>query len=259
VTQSDSPDSMTAPTPLAEQFKEHAIHVTEFAAALADRLPSRWLADTDNIAVATDPARPRIWDRGPLSVSDLLTGQGRRCVLTSPHGLQLYVTPRPGRPHRLVVAPMLPAATSPIHVRGLPPPRAVSVRDDPARAAATVRRRLLHDYRMKALSAWRQASTGPLRVEVRLDAGGRPAWNAPYLRALLHLLGEEDYLLDPVTGLCHLPDEVSREQAARMVRESGARLAEIGFHVPGAADVSANSTSTAPIPSGTTIRRMPRR
>lgn len=229
-----------------------------FAAGLADRLRGGWLAEASTTPMATDPARRRIWNTGPLSVPDLQADRAHRCVLTSPHGLQLYVTLRPSHPHRFVIAPMLPAATNSVHVRGLPAPRAVSVRADPARAAATIQRRLLHDYRMKALAAWRQASTGPLRVDVRVDADRRPAWNAPYPRALLHLLGEEGYLLDPATGLCHLPTGVSREQATQLVRESSVRLADIGFYVPGAADAAANSGRTTRIPSGPATRRAPR-
>ncbi|WP_217550035.1 hypothetical protein [Streptomyces sp. GbtcB6] len=206
--------------------------LTAYAASLAERLPGRWQPDPATTPLAEDPASHRIWDSGPMAYTAYETADLRRTILTSFDGRQLYVMPRPYRPGQFLVLPMLPAATGHEHVRGFPAPRGLAVRADPARAADAVRRRhLLLDYRVTALAAWRRASTGRLRVDVRFDAEARPRIYAPYARALIELLAHGGFLLDPATGECHLPEGLPPQQAAGLLAASTARLQSLGFTV----------------------------
>ncbi|NYV75345.1 hypothetical protein [Streptomyces sp. UH6] len=195
--------------------------VTRFATGLAARLPGRWQVDPATAVVRTDPARHRIWHPGPLTSTRLATADVRRCVLTSPHGLQLYVMPRPGRPRTYVVAPMLPAGTSPVHAQDITSPLGITVPADATRAAVRVRRRLLPDYRFKAMPAWRQAATGHLRVQLFLDDHDQWAWHAPYAQAARLLIADEGHRLDPATGWCCPPADDS-DRLARAVDLLGA-------------------------------------
>ncbi|GGZ79720.1 hypothetical protein GCM10010344_53520 [Streptomyces bluensis] len=212
--------------------EELPLHVTEFATALADRLPGRWQPGPATTLIAQDAASNRIWDSGPLAYTAFEAAYVQRCVLTSPHGLQLYVMPRPHRPVQYLVLPMLPAGTSHEHVQGLADaPRGIAVPAYPARAAAAVQRRFLIDYRLAAMPAWRRASPGRLLVEIRFDAEARPRITCTYGRALIHLLAYGGFLLDPATGECHLPQDLPPEQAARQLHRSVARLESLDFTV----------------------------
>ncbi|PIM71278.1 hypothetical protein CTU88_14210 [Streptomyces sp. JV178] len=150
-------------------------------------------------------------------------------VLTSPHGLQLCVLPRPHRLRQYLVAPMLPAGCNYNHILGVPAPRCIAVGDQPAGAAEEVRRRMMFNYRIAAMQAMRHASPNPLRVTCTFDAAGRPRVTATYGRALYELLGQRNFLLDPATGECHLPQTLSLEQAVREVHQTAARLRALGF------------------------------
>ncbi|MEV7888457.1 hypothetical protein ACWD3I_29680 [Streptomyces sp. NPDC002817] len=206
--------------------------ITAFAASLAERLPGRWRPDPATRPLAEDPASHRIWDSGPMAYTAFEAADVHGTILTSLDGRQLYVMPRPYRPDQFLVLPMLPAATGHEHVWGFPAPRGLAVRADPARAADAVRRRhLLLDYRVTALAAWRRASTGRLRVDVRFDAEARPRISAPYARALIELLTHGGFLLDPATGECHLPEGLPPQQAADRLAASTAHLENLGFTV----------------------------
>ncbi|MEU9396546.1 hypothetical protein AB0D86_41925 [Streptomyces sp. NPDC048324] len=226
------------------------MHVTEFAPALADRLPGRWQPGPATTLIAQDAASNRIWDSGPLAYTAFEAADVQRCVLTSPHGLQLYVMPRPHGPDQYLVLPMLPAGTSHEHVQGLKDaPRGIAVPTHPARAAAAVRRRFLIDYRLTAMPAWRRASPGHLLVEVRFDAEARPRITCTYGRALIHLLAYGGFLLDPATGECHLPQDLPPEQAARQLHRSVARLESLDFTVAVLPPHSAARTADRSVPS----------
>jgi hypothetical protein len=226
----------------------HHPDVTHFATGLAARLPGRWQVDPVTAVVRTDPARHRIWHPGPIPTAALETADVQRRVLTSPHGLQLYVMPRPGRPRTYVVAPMLPAGTRPVHAQDITGPLGITVPDDATRAAVCVRRRLLPDYRFKAMPAWRQAATGHLRVQLVLDDHGHPAWHAPYAQAARLLIAIEGHRLDPATGLCYPPtgdvDRLARAVdllgahgyrvcvAAALTERTGQAAAGVPAHTP---------------------------
>jgi hypothetical protein len=200
--------------------------VLGFASSLAARLPGRWQPDPTLVTVRADPARHRIWHPGPLTPTRLATADVHRCVLTSPHGLQLYVMPRPNRPGTYVVAPMLPAGTNRVHAQDIDAPVGITVPGNPARAAASVRRRMLPDYRFMVMPAWRQAAIGHLRVQLLLDAHRQPAWNAPYAHAVRLLLIQEGHRLDPATGWCYPPtDDIDcLDRAVELLSSHGYRI-----------------------------------
>ncbi|KPI02851.1 hypothetical protein OK074_5001 [Actinobacteria bacterium OK074] len=206
------------------------MHLTSFAQELAARIPGRWQADPHPTDMVTDPASNRLWDSGPLAHISVTTGQ--RCVLTSPHGLQLYVVDLPDRRREFIVAPLLPAGIRHHHTRGVIAPRAITVPADPVRAAARVRQRQLFAYRVAAAKARTQASPGPgMPVHVVLDAQSRPRVTSFHDRAVSLLIAEERFLLDPVTGQCHLPDTVTGTDALRWTRRAVHKLEKLDFSV----------------------------
>jgi hypothetical protein len=211
--------------------QQAASAVTDFSAALAERMPGRWQAGPPTSFAAQEAGSRRIWHSGPLAYAAFDAAGIQRCVLTSPHGLQLYVLPRPRRPAQFLVLPMLPAGCDPQHVQGLASPRGIAVPADPVRAAAVVRRRMLLEYRLASMPARRAATTKRLHVQVAFDDQRRPRIRTTYLRALHLLLGQGGFLLDPATGECHLPDTVTVKQAGRQLHKSLQRLRHLGFAV----------------------------
>ncbi|MGW0137542.1 hypothetical protein [Streptomyces calvus] len=217
--------------------------VPGFAAALAERLPGRWQAGPPVNLAAQDAGNHRIWHSGPLAYTAFNATNLHRYVLTSPHGLQLYVLPRPRRSDQFLVLPMLPAGCDKQHVRGLTSPRGIAVPAEPVRAAAAVRRRMLLEYRFASMPARRAAITQRLQVQVTFDARHRPRIRTTYLRALHLLLGQGGFLLDPATGECHLPDTFTAKQASRQLYRSLERLRHLGFSVRVRSSVSPHSPS----------------
>ncbi|MFD3580886.1 hypothetical protein [Streptomyces sp. NPDC058683] len=205
------------------------MNITEFTHALAERLPG-WQPSTSAVPMAGDQAGGRMWDSGPLPYTAYEAG-AQRTVLTHHWGLQLYVMPRPHRPGQYLVLPMLPANTSHRHVQGIRAPRGIAVPDDPVRAAAALHRRLLLAYRLAAPTPIRRSSPGHLQVHVTLDAHQRPRIRSGYLGANAELLAHGGFLLDPVTGECHLPDDLSPEQIRSHLIISLQRLRHQNFHI----------------------------
>ncbi|MFI9755744.1 hypothetical protein [Streptomyces collinus] len=205
--------------------------VNGFATAVADRLPGRWKTGPAASLVAEEAGSHRIWHSGPLAYTAFNAADVQRCVLTSPHGLQLYVLPRPHRSDQFLVLPMLPAGCQQKHVAGLHAPRGIAVPADPARGASEVRRRMLPEYRLASMPARRAASPGHLQVQVTFDAEHRPHIRTTYARALAELLARDDFLLDPATGECHLSDAFSEKQTRRQLIKSLERLRHLDFNV----------------------------
>jgi hypothetical protein len=205
--------------------------VTGFAAAFAEHLPGRWQSGPATNLAAQDAGNHRIWHSGPLAYAAFDAGDVQRCVVTSPHGLQLYVLPRPHRANQFLVLPMLPAGCNHEHVKGLPCPHGIGVPADPVRAAAAVRRRMLLEYRFASMPARRAASPGHRQVQVTFDTERRPRIRTTYVRALIELLALDGFLLDPATGECHLPDTLTDEQASRQLIKSLERLRHLDFNV----------------------------
>ncbi|MER5813807.1 hypothetical protein [Streptomyces californicus] len=130
-------------------------------------------------------------------------------VITSLAGLQLYITPRPGRGGQFVIAPLLPAGTEHAHTDDVSAPRGIAVSADPVKAAAHVRRSLLRDFRFASMKAQSNTSSGPgIPVTITLDPNGRPEVKVANARALFELLGREEFVLDPATGRCRLPGTI---------------------------------------------------
>ncbi|MFJ6898149.1 hypothetical protein [Streptomyces hokutonensis] len=206
------------------------MHISEFTRALADRLPG-WQPDPTAVPIATDPASDRIWDSGPLPYAAFETDSVARSVITHHFGLQLYVMPRPHRPHQFLVLAMLPANTSHEHVQGLRAPRGIAVSADPVRAAADLHRRLVTDYRLASSIPIRRSSPGHFQVHVTLDDRQRPRIRSGYIPVFIELLAHGGFLLDPATGECHLPGTLSTGETRRQLVKSLQRLRRRDFRI----------------------------
>ncbi|MEU9155096.1 hypothetical protein AB0D59_32195 [Streptomyces sp. NPDC048417] len=209
--------------------EEPPVHLTEFAHALAERLPG-WQPSPHTVLIADEPAGARMWDSGPMPYTAYEAG-ARRTVLTHHWGLQLYVLPRPHRPRQYLVLPMLPANTSYWHARGIRAPRGIAVPDDPVRAAAALHRQLLLAYRLAAPIVIRRSSPGHMQVHVAFDDQQRPQIRSGYLGANAELLAHGGFLLDPATGECHLPDALSPQEVRRHLITGLQRLRHHNFHI----------------------------
>ncbi|MFC9431442.1 hypothetical protein [Streptomyces sp. NPDC056987] len=202
-----------------------------FTKAVGIRLPGAWSSDGHTIPLVGDPAGGRLWDTGPLNYTAY--GQdAHRSVLTSRHGMQLYICEHPTRTGQFVVSPLLPAGTGPADAVGVRAPRAITVAADPVRAAADIRHRQLFAFRVASVRVQTKASPGPaLPVEIVLGSGGRPYVNTVYPRALYELLTEGGFHLDPASGQCFLPRTVRTSAASHRVLHAAQRLDRLGFSV----------------------------
>lgn len=236
--------------------------LTEFATAVASRLPGRWQADEHPTPLTADPASDRLWDTGPLPYAAFPHAGAHRSVLTSAAGLQLYITQHPNRRAQFVVATMLPAGTSHAHTHGITSPRGIVTGADPVRATSKIRRRQLFALRVASMRAQTNATQGPhLPVHIAFAPDGRPRVTTVYVRALHELLAREDFRLDPASGQCHLPDTIPTEEAVQRTHQVARRLTGLGFRptfsAEGANTRSCSGTSRRPAPSAPPTGRAP--
>ncbi|RST17382.1 hypothetical protein EF908_34300 [Streptomyces sp. WAC04770] len=154
-------------------------------------------------------------------------------VITSLAGLQLYITPRPGHGGQFVIAPLLPAGTEHAHTDDVPAPRGITVPADPVKAAALVRRSLLRGFRLASMKAQSNTSSGPgIPVIITLDPNGSPEVKVANARALFELLGREEFVLDPATGRCRLPETIRNPSVVgRRTNRAVQKLERLGFIV----------------------------
>lgn len=206
--------------------------IDKFVQGLADRLPGGWRPHGPAPASA-DAVDGRLWDMGPLGYTGFVPDRPVFSVITSLAGLQLYITPRPGRGGQFVIAPLLPAGTEHAHTDDVPAPRGITVPTDPVKAAALVRRRLLFDFRLASMKAQSNTSFGPgIPVTIMLDPNGRPEVKVANARALFELLGREGFVLDPATGRCRLPETIQNPSVVgRRTNRVVQKLERLGFIV----------------------------
>ncbi|WP_188302110.1 hypothetical protein [Streptomyces sp. CBMA123] len=115
-----------------------------FTGAVACRLRGTWesaLEDVSTSAALTEMYE-RLWDLGITQWAMLEFANDRLGMLPDAQGRELVVLPRPFRAGCHLIAPLVPAGTEPGAVKDLTP-FGLSVSTSPARAAETVRRRLL--------------------------------------------------------------------------------------------------------------------
>lgn len=124
--------------------------LSDFASALAARLPGTWTSEYQRHARYEDqfPRTEQLWDVGHV---DYIVSQyvlTHDAILHGPDSQRLYVADRPLYPHQFVVAPLTPDENGikPHHFDGVEEPNGIAVPNDPARAAAQVARRVLPRY-----------------------------------------------------------------------------------------------------------------
>ncbi|KPI02862.1 hypothetical protein OK074_5012 [Actinobacteria bacterium OK074] len=124
--------------------------LSDFAAAVADRLPGSWSCAYHPHREDADQPQPgdRLWTPGPVlrSMPDWATR--RHAVLTRADGPRLYIAERPWHRPEFVVAALQPdhLGYRSHHDAGVDGPRGITVGTDPARAASDIGRRLLPRY-----------------------------------------------------------------------------------------------------------------
>ncbi|MFJ2739659.1 hypothetical protein ACIO3O_08320 [Streptomyces sp. NPDC087440] len=125
-----------------------------FAAALAARLPGTWTSEYHHHAAYSDqfPLASEIWDAGHAQWALSTFVVRHDALLHGPDGQSLCVIDRPTHLDQFLVVPLLPDDdVKPHHFDGVEEPNGIKVANSPARAAATVARRLLPRYQ-KALA-----------------------------------------------------------------------------------------------------------
>lgn len=184
--------------------------LSQFSQQVASLLGAGWSAASRRSTYATgprgwDPAEKRSWDRaeGVLWRALRRAEDGERAVLTHPHGFQLYLMERPGRPRQVLVGGLLPAGINSYGVTE--GPAAICVPRDSVRAAAVMRhRRFLWHYRVAAARVSRETRFGEVNsVVFGRDLDGTPLINVLSQHAARLLLQHgSPWLLDPESGLC---------------------------------------------------------
>ncbi|WP_404868426.1 hypothetical protein ACI1MP_10165 [Kitasatospora griseola] len=158
-----------------------------FTDQVARRLPGTWepmLADVSRSAALTE-VYEQLWDLGITQWALLEFVNDRLGMLRDSQGRELVVLPRPLRPGRYLIAPLVPTGTDPGTVEDLTP-FGVSVSGSPARAAETARRRLLPrlDYALllaeeRGLYPGPPADDGHRRVRAATARTSLPTGTAP--------------------------------------------------------------------------------
>ncbi|WP_198358322.1 hypothetical protein [Streptomyces fildesensis] len=124
--------------------------LSDFAGALAARLPGSWTSDYQRHERYEDqfPRAEQLWDNGHIHyiVSEYVLAHD--AILHGPERQRLYVTDRPRYRHQFVVAPLEPDedGVKAHHFDGVEEPNGIAVSHDPVRAAAHVARRVLPRY-----------------------------------------------------------------------------------------------------------------
>ncbi|MFI7337133.1 hypothetical protein ACIBUY_04235 [Streptomyces sp. NPDC050085] len=227
---------------------------------MANRLYGTW-RPAPPAPVHQDPARHRLWDSGPLTQQVFIEPRSaQRIVLTSPLGLQLHVTARPGRPGRFAVVPLLPAGIGRADIATVPRPFGISVPRDPARAAAAVNRRLIPDLvSAAALLPSRSEPRHATRIECAFGPDRLPYIAAAHADAVFQLLHSGRFELDPATGMFGVPDGVGTFDAALRARDATTALAATGFDVRIRAAAPHPPPAPQGLPHARTVRGVPSR
>lgn len=181
-----------------------------FAAALAARLPGHWTSAYHQHTAYRDqfPAADQLWGTGDVSwaLSEFVLGHD--AVLSGPGGQRLYVVDRPLHHRQFLVGALVPdhGGLETHHFHGVVEPNGIAVSNVPARAAATVLRRLLPSYRQALAAVYHNALAHP---------GPRTARPAPPpVEQVITLTWQED-------GTLATPSAAVSQDAARVLYRNG--------------------------------------
>ncbi|CAM5326352.1 hypothetical protein [Streptomyces abikoensis] len=218
----------------------HRADLSAFADALALRLPGTW---TSQYHPHPDyPAQFRIaeelWDMAHAhwAVAEFVLDHD--AVLAGPGGKRLYVIDRPLNQNEFIVAALAPPGLDDHLFRGVPEPNGITVGTDPARAAATVARRLLPRYDKALAEVHRRAAIEQApsvqrtaRVDFAWQADGSltAATDHPGAIDQLHRAGFQP---DPrSSGTFALPVALSPTERDQRLRSVALELGALGAHI----------------------------
>ncbi|MEV4738779.1 hypothetical protein [Streptomyces sp. NPDC049555] len=218
----------------------HRADLSAFADALAQRLPGTWTSQYHPHPdyPAQFPIAEQLWDmtHAQWAVSEFVLNHD--AVLTGPDGMRLYVIDRPLNQSEFIVAALTPPGLDDHLFRGVPEPNGIKVGTDPARAAATVARRLLPRYD-KALAEVRRRATAEQTASEKRTARVDFAWQADgSLTATTNHPGAVDHLHragfhpDPrSSNTFTLPVALSTAERDQRLRTVALELGALGAHV----------------------------
>ncbi|WP_277440982.1 hypothetical protein [Streptomyces sp. SPB162] len=146
--------------------------LSDFARALAARLPGSWSSDYQRHARYEEqfPRTEQLWDNGHVAhiVSQYVLSHD--AILHGPEGHRLFIADRPHHCDQFVAASFEPVedGIKPHHFVGVEEPHGIAIPNDPARAAARIAQRVLPRYERAVESVFDNAATLP-------DSPHRPA------------------------------------------------------------------------------------
>ncbi|MEU1819909.1 hypothetical protein ABZ543_32725 [Streptomyces roseifaciens] len=219
----------------------HRADLSAFADALAQRLPGTWTSQYHPHPdyPAQFPITEQLWDMAHAhwAVSEFVLNHD--AVLTGPGGKRLYIIDRPLNQNEFIVAALAPPGLDDHLFRGVPEPNGITVGTDPARAAATVARRLLPRYD-KALTEVHRRAAAKQAPSVQRTARVDFAWQADgSLTATTDHPGAIDHLHragfhpDPRSSDTFvLPVTLGTAERDQRLRTVALELGALGAHVP---------------------------
>ncbi|MEU7166618.1 hypothetical protein AB0A70_18530 [Streptomyces morookaense] len=236
----------------------HRADLSAFADALALRLPGTWTSQYHPHPdyPAQFPIAEELWDMAHAhwAVSEFVLNHD--AVLTGPDGKRLYVIDRPLNQNEFIVAALAPPGLDDHLFRGVPEPNGITVGADPARAAATVARRLLPCYD-KALAEVHRRAAVEQDLSVKRTARVDFAWQAdgsltattdhPATIDHLHRAGFHADLRDGNTFA--LPVALSPAERDQRLRTVVLELGALGAHV----SLRSAPAPSAPAPPGAAV------
>ncbi|WP_058042201.1 hypothetical protein [Streptomyces roseifaciens] len=218
----------------------HRADLSAFADALAQRLPGTWTSQYHPHPdyPAQFPIAEQLWDMAHAhwAVAEFVLNHD--AVLTGPGGKRLYVIDRPLNQNEFIVAALAPPELDDHLFHGVPEPNGITVGTDPARAAATVARRLLPRYD-KALAEVHRRTAVEHAPSVKRTARVDFAWQADgSLTATTDHPGAIDHLHragfhpDPRSSdTFALPVALSTAERDQRLRTVALELGTLGAHV----------------------------
>lgn len=218
----------------------HRADLSAFADALAQQLPGTWTSQYHPHPdyPAQFPITEQLWDMAHAhwAVAEFVLNHD--AVLTGPNGKRLYIIDRPLNQSEFIVAALAPPGLDDHLFRGVPEPNGITVGTDPARAAATVARRLLPRYDKALAEVHRRAAVEQVpsakrtaRVDFTWQADGSLTATTDHPGAIDHL-HRAGFHPDPRSSdTFALPLPLSTSERDQRLHTVALELGALGAHV----------------------------